>query len=232
MTARGAPMVKRQILKSRFAAIILWYPFTLISSLCLLPWALSLREALVTSVLTLQNRLQNLSFMFVCSDYNHFLRRRYRWVDTCLVALVFWHIDFSGSEKNMLDVCLGTVSVGSRSILNPLFCTFFDPWKSTFWRTWRQIDKTVGNAFFGDCSQGIHPLSTGTVLPFASLSVSLSVSLSCPSLSVFLCLCPSLFLSLSLSLSPSVSVRLRAPAGLPRTVYLVIFCEVSFLEWY
>ena len=111
-----------------------------------------------------------------CSDYNHFLRRRYRGVDTCLVALVFWHIDFSGSEKNMLDVCLGTVSVGSRSILNPLFCTFFDPWKSTFWRAWRQIDKSVGNAFFGDCSQGIHPLSTGTVLLFASLSLFLFLS--------------------------------------------------------
>ena len=188
-----------------------WFLFRI-----LLRWLL--REALVTSVRTLQNRLQNLSFVLlllfvVCSDYNHFLRRRYRGVDTCLVALVFWHIDFSGSEKNMLDVCLGTVSVGSRSILNPLFCTFFDPWKSTFWRAWRQIDKSVGNAFFGDCSQGIHPLSTGTVLPFASLSV-LSVSLSwslslCLSVCLFLCLCPSLFLSLSLSFSFSISSSSR-----------------------
>ena len=156
---------------------------------------LFLREALFTSVRTLQNRLQNLSFvfLFVRSDYNHFLRRRYRGVDTCLVALVFWHIDFSGSEKNMLDVCLGTVSAGSRSILNPLFCTFFDPWKSTFWRAWRQIDKSVGNAFFGDCSQGIHHLSTGTVLPLAR-SLSLSPSLCIP---LPLSPCPSLSLSLS-----------------------------------
>ena len=134
-----------------------------------------------------------LSCLFIvrCSDYNHFLRRGYRGVDTCLVALVFWHIDFSGSEKNMLDVCLGTVSVGSRSILNPLFCTFFDPSKSTFWRAWRQIDKKVLEMHFLETVVRASILFLRVL--FYCLPLFLSVPLSlCMSLS--LCLCPSLSL--------------------------------------
>ena len=133
-----------------------------------------------------------------CSDYNHFLRRGYRGVDTCLVALVFWHIDFSGSEKNMLDVCLGTVSVGSRSILNPLFCTFFDPSKSTFWRAWRQIDKKVLEMHFLETV--VRASILFLLVLFYCLPVSLCFSFSAP---------PSLCLSLSVPRSSSRPCRAR-----------------------
>ena len=116
----------------------------------------------------------------------------------------------------MLDVCLGTVSVGSRSILNQLFSLFSILENQHSDVRGVRLIKSVGNAFLGGCSQGIHPLSTGTVLLFASLCLSFCVSLS------FFCL---LSMSLSLPLSLSLSLSLCPSvvfAPLPRTVYLVI----------